>query len=59
MIKALKGASARLLFKKFGNDLKSQLWGGHLWNPSYFISTVSENSEEQIRDYIQSQKRKA
>lgn len=25
-------------------------------NPSYFVATVSENTEEQIRKYIQSQK---
>lgn len=31
---------------------------GHLWNPSYFVATVSENTEEQIRLYIQNQKRK-
>lgn len=58
MIKALKGASARLLMKEFGEELKKKLWGGHLWNPSYFVSTVSENTEEQIRKYIQNQKRK-
>lgn len=56
MIKALKGVSARLLMKKYGDELKKKLWGGHLWNPSYFIATVSENTEEQIRDYIKSQK---
>lgn len=55
MVKALKGASARLLFKKHP-ELKSKLWGGNLWNPSYFVSTVSENTEEQIRNYIQNQK---
>lgn len=27
-----------------------------LWNPSYFVATVSENTEEQIRNYIQNQK---
>lgn len=32
--------------------------GCHLWNPSYFVATVSENTEEQIREYIQSQKQK-
>lgn len=58
MMKALKGVSARLLMKEFGDELKSKLWGGHLWNPSYFIATVSENTEEQIREYIQSQKEK-
>lgn len=55
MIKVLKGISARLLFKEFPH-LKNKLWGGHLWNPSYFVATVSENTEEQIRRYIQEQK---
>ena len=32
------------------------LWGGYLRNPSYFIATVSENTEEQMRNYIKSQK---
>lgn len=55
IIKALKGVSARLLLKQYP-ELKKKLWGGHLWNPSYFVSTVSENTEEQIRGYINSQK---
>ena len=58
MVKALKGVSARLLMKEFREELKRKLWGGHLWNPSYFVATVSENTEEQIRKYIQNQKRK-
>lgn len=58
MIKALKGVSARLLMKEFGGELKKKLGEGHLWNPSYFVATVSENTEEQIRNYIQSQKKK-
>ena len=58
IVKALKGVSARLLMKEFGNILKKKLWGGHLWNPSYFIATVNENAEEQIRNYINSQKEK-
>ena len=56
IIKALKGVSARLLMKEYGEELRKQLWGGHLWNPSYYISTVSENTELQIREYIESQK---
>lgn len=58
MLKALKGASARLLMAKYGDGLKSLLWGGHLWNPSYFVATVSENTEEQIIKYIKNQKQK-
>lgn len=58
IMKALKGVSARLLMKEYGCFLKSKLWGGHLWNPSYFVATVSENTEAQIREYIQRQKEK-
>ena len=58
IIKGLKGVSARLLMKKYGDNLRKKLWGGHLWNPSYFVATVSEQTEEQIRIYIQSQKEK-
>ena len=58
MVKAMKGVSARLLFKEFGTTLKQKLWGGHLWSPSYFVATVSENTEAQIREYIQDQKTK-
>ena len=57
VVKALKGVSARSLFKQHP-ELKKLLWGGHLWNPSYFVATVSENTEEQIRRYIQNQKQK-
>lgn len=58
IIQKLKGISSRLLMKEYGEVLKRKLWGGHLWNPSYFVATVSENTEEQIRKYIQNQKRK-
>jgi putative transposase len=57
IMKALKGVSARLMMKQYP-QLKRKLWGGHMWNPSYFIATVSENTEEQIRNYINSQKEK-
>lgn len=57
MVKALKGNSAREMFKKFP-ELKSKLWKGHLWNPSYFVSTVSENTREQIEEYIKTQKQR-
>ena len=58
MIKAMKGVSGRLLMKEFGDELRDKLWGGHLWNPSYFIATVSENTEGQIREYIRGQKKR-
>ena len=56
VIKALKGVSARILFKQYGDELRQQLWGGNLWNPSYFVATVSDNTEQQVIDYIKRQK---
>ncbi|MEH1999462.1 MAG: IS200/IS605 family transposase [Nostoc sp.] len=69
IVKMLKGISARKLFLKFP-ELKKKLGGGdatplkllhprtgvaHLWNPSYFVSTVSENTEAQVKKYIENQ----
>ena len=54
IVKMLKGVSARKLFLQFPY-LKNKLWGGHLWNPSYFVSTVSENTEAQVKRYIENQ----
>ena len=57
ILKTLKGVSARRLFQ-LHPEIKQKLWGGHLWNPSYFVATVSEHTETQIRSYIQSQQQK-
>ena len=54
-IKVLKGNTARWLFLQHP-EIKSQLWGGHLWNPSYFVATVSDQTLEQVGHYINSQK---
>ena len=54
-IKVLKGNTARWLFLAHP-ELKGQLWGGHMWNPSYFIATVSDRSLEQVERYIAEQK---
>ena len=57
ILKTLKGVSARRLFQ-LHPEIKQKLWGGHLWNPSYFVATASEDTETQIRTYIQSQQQK-
>jgi len=57
MVKMIKGISGRKLFMKFPG-LKNKLWGGHLWNPSYYIETIGSISEEVIKRYIEKQVRK-
>ena len=56
-IKILKGNTARWLFLSHP-EIKKQLWGGHLWNPSYFVATVSDRTLEQVKSYIDNQKTK-
>ena len=56
-IKILKGNTARWLFLSHP-EIKKQLRGGHLWNPSYFVSTVSDRTLEQVQHYIDNQKTK-
>ena len=53
-IKIMKGNTARWLFLHHP-EIKSSLWGGHLWNPSYFVATVSDRTMEQITKYIETQ----
>ena len=57
MIKIMKGGIARKLFLRHP-EIKSRLWGGHLWNPSYCVVTLSERSREMVEQYIESQKEK-
>ena len=57
MIKIMKGNLARQLFLSHP-ELKRELWGGHLWNPSYCAVTVSDRSKEQVLTYIRGQKEK-
>lgn len=56
-VKVFKGNTARWLFLSHP-ELKSFLWGGHMWNPSYFVVTVSDRSIEQVQRYIQEQRTK-
>lgn len=55
MMRILKGNTARWLFMEHP-EIKKELYGGHLWNPSYCIITVSDRSFDQVKEYINSQK---
>ncbi|RMH31376.1 MAG: IS200/IS605 family transposase [Nitrospirae bacterium] len=51
-VKVLKGVTARRLFQRFP-ELKTQLWGGNLWSPSYYVGTAGNVSAETIRRSIE------
>ncbi|WP_232697171.1 transposase [Brevibacillus daliensis] len=46
----------RRIFKYVNCPTYVILYSGHLWNPSYFVATVSDHTGAQIREYIQKQK---
>ena len=37
-------------------QIKKRLWGGHLWNPSYYVGTAGHVSSQTIERYIERQK---
>ena len=53
----IKGSLSRTLFS-LHPEIKRKLWGGHLWNPTYCIVTVSERSTRIVESYIANQKTK-
>ena len=52
VMKTLKGVSARLLNSKHKNELSKVLYDGHIWSPSYYIATTSDNVMDNIKEYI-------
>ena len=54
-IKALKGRSAYIFLQNHPEIRCSQYWGGHLWSPSYHMSTLGNMSKEVVEKYINDQ----
>jgi putative transposase len=58
-VRILKSISARAMFKRFPN-IKRHLWGGHLWEASYFARSVGDGvTAEMVKRYIEQPSEKA
>lgn len=55
MVNSLKGVSSRMIRKKNYPSVKTKLWGGALWSPSYFAGSCGGAPIEIIRQYIEQQ----
>jgi len=55
LIRLLKCNSARRLFEEYP-DLKSRLWGGHLWSRGKFYRSIGQVNAETIKRYIEQSK---
>ncbi|WP_125544557.1 IS200/IS605 family transposase [Levilactobacillus lindianensis] len=57
IVKAFKGGSARLFFELHPEIKAQKFWGGHLWAPSYFMSTLGDMSKKIVENYITNQRK--
>jgi len=55
VMKKLKGRSSRMLLQEFPYLRKEFFWGGHLWNPSYYLDSIGKD-EQTIVNYANNQK---
>lgn len=52
IVKLLKGNAARQAFIRFP-ELKSSVYGGHLWDPAYFIAIHNPDVETQMAIFLE------
>ena len=55
IMKIIKSLSAREFFKMYPEVKEKYFWGGRLWTESYFVETVGNKNENEIRKYVQNQ----
>ncbi len=58
IMKVVKSISAREFFKRYPEIQEKYFWGGKLWTGSYFVETVGNKNEEEVRKYVQNQLKK-
>ena len=54
LMQLLKGRTSRKMLQEF-DDLKRELWGGHLWARGYFVASTGNVTDEVIKQCIESQ----
>ena len=52
IVKIFKGITAKKLFEMHP-EIRSRLWNGHLWNPSYYVGTCGDTTKETVKMYIE------
>jgi putative transposase len=56
LVNSLKGVSSRRLRQRDFLEVKSKLWGNHLWSPSYFAASCGGAPLAIVKQYIESQR---
>ncbi len=57
IVRVVKSITGREIFR-LHPEVKTMLWGGHLWSSGYYINTVGQQgTEEVIKRYVENQGR--
>ena len=57
IVRVVKSITGREIFR-LHPEVKTMLWGGHLWSSGYYVNTVGQHgTEEVIKRYIENQGR--
>ena len=55
IMQVIKSISAREFFKQYPEIKRKYFWGGKLWTNSFYVETVGNRNEAQVRKYVQGQ----
>jgi len=57
IVRVVKSITGREIFR-LHPEVKTMLWGGHIWSSGYYMNTVGQHgTEDVIRKYVESQGR--
>lgn len=56
LVNSLKGVSARMVRKQGFPEVRSKLWGEHLWSPSYCAVSCGGAPLETVKRYVETQR---
>ncbi|MBP5940041.1 IS200/IS605 family transposase [Streptomyces acidiscabies] len=57
LVNSLKGVSSRYLRQEYTGTMNQAITHGHLWAPSYFAGSCGGAPLQNVKDYIEHQKR--
>ena len=55
IMQIIKSISAREFFRLYPEIRREYFWGGKLWTESFYVETVGNRNEEDVRKYVQNQ----
>jgi len=55
IMQIIKSISAREFFKKYPDIKEKYFWGGRLWTSSFYVETVGNRNESEVRQYVKDQ----